>query len=380
MRTATRLIAFYLPQFHPIPENDEWWGKGFTEWTNVVRAKSLFKGHYQPHLPGELGFYDLRCPEVREAQAALASEHGIYGFCYYHYWFNGRRLLERPFDEVLRSGRPSLPFCLCWANENWTRAWDGHTKSLLIGQNYSAEDDRRHILHLIESFRDERYIKINGRPLMLIYRAEHLPDAPRTAEIWREECHTAGFPGLFLCRVESLWDRRDPTTFGFDAATEFAPEWIDEGPRQHRDLLSGLLVKAKILPDAYLRHSVRSYDFLTQKMIDRAPPKYKRFPCVCPSWDNTARRQDGGHIFVGSTPEKYGRWLEQAIVRSHAMFDAKERIVFINAWNEWAEGCHLEPDAANGRAYLEATSRAIASADRGMRQYPITSATEMVQP
>src|SRR5215475_4957626 len=185
MIDTPRLVAFYLPQYHPIPENDEWWGTGFTEWTNVVSAKPVFAGHYQPHLPADLGFYDLRLPEVRQAQADLARNHGIHGFCYYHYWFQGRRLLRRPFDEVLRSGQPDFPFCLCWANENWTRVWDGSDKKLLIEQTYSADDDLAHIRWLAPAFRDPRHIRVEGKPLFLVYRARKLPDPLRTTSLWR---------------------------------------------------------------------------------------------------------------------------------------------------------------------------------------------------
>ncbi|MDJ0634982.1 MAG: glycoside hydrolase family 99-like domain-containing protein [Xenococcaceae cyanobacterium MO_188.B29] len=187
MNNNIKAIAFYLPQYHPIPENDKWWGKGFTEWTSVAKAKPLFKDHYQPHLPADLGFYDLRLPEVRQAQADLAREYGIYGFCYYHYWFNGKRLLERPFNEVLESGKPDFPFCLCWANENWTRRWDGQDREILIEQKYSVVDDREHIKSLISAFKDPRYIKIDGKPLFLIYRVNSLPDPSLTQKIWREE-------------------------------------------------------------------------------------------------------------------------------------------------------------------------------------------------
>ena len=195
-----RLIAFYLPQFHPIPENDRVWGKGFTEWTNVTKAKPLFRGHYQPHLPADLGFYDLRLPEARQAQAELAQEYGIYGFCYYHYWFNGKRLLQRPFDEVLQSGEPAFPFCLCWANEHWTRAWDGDLNGVTVEQRYSEEDDRNHIHWLLTAFRDRRYIRLNGRPLFLVYRAHDLPSPLRTTTLWREEAQKAGVGELYLCR------------------------------------------------------------------------------------------------------------------------------------------------------------------------------------
>src|SRR6266446_2869134 len=202
-----RVIAFYLPQFHPIPENDAWWGKGFTEWTNVTKARPLFRGHYQPHLPADLGFYDLRVAESREAQADLARQYGITGFCYYHYWFAGKRLLHRPFDEVLTSGRPDFPFCLCWANENWTRVWDGGGSEVLMEQTYSEQDDRAHIQALMPAFADTRYFRIDGRPLFLVYRTELLPEPARTADIWRSEVSKAGLGDLYLARVENFASR-----------------------------------------------------------------------------------------------------------------------------------------------------------------------------
>src|SRR5215471_9126155 len=191
-RTKARLIAFYLPQFHPIPENDAWWGKGFTEWTNVARARPVFRGHYQPHMPADLGFYDLRLPEVRQAQADLAREYGIHGFCYYHYWFGGKRLLQYPFDRVLTSGKPDFPFCLCWANEPWTRAWDGREQDILQPQSYSEEDDRRHIVSLLPAVLDERAIRVEGKPLFLVYQARELPDPAQTVEVWQEVAREAG--------------------------------------------------------------------------------------------------------------------------------------------------------------------------------------------
>ncbi len=222
--TRVRSLAFYLPQFHPIPENDEWWGDGFTEWTNVVPATPQFRGHHQPHVPADLGFYDLRVPEVRAAQADLALRFGVSGFCYYHYWFEGRRLLERPFDEVLRSGEPDFPFCLCWANENWTSAWDGKAREILIRQTYSPDDDLAHIRWLGVAFSDRRYIRVGGKPLLLVYRAHHLPDPLRTTERWRAEAERLGLGEIYLCSMQTGPAARiDPATLGFDAAVQFAP-------------------------------------------------------------------------------------------------------------------------------------------------------------
>ncbi len=213
-----RLIAFYLPQFHPIPENDEWWGEGFTEWRNVAKADPQFPGHYQPHVPADLGFYDLRLAETREQQAAMARSYGIHGFCYYHYWFNGRRLLERPFAEVLASGKPDFPFCLCWANDPWSRRWDGRDDELLQAQTYSDDDDLRHIEALIPALSDPRAITVEGKPVFLVYRGKHLPNAARTTRLWRKRVRAAGLPGIHLVAVETAWDLGwDATAAGFDA-------------------------------------------------------------------------------------------------------------------------------------------------------------------
>ncbi len=230
MKNRLRLIAFYLPQFHTIPENDEWCGKGFTEWRNVSSAKPLFSGHYQPHVPTNLGYYDLLDEDTRIAQASLAREFGIEGFCYYHYWFSGQRLLERPLQQVLESAKPEFPFCICWANENWTRAWDGEDQQVLMKQEYSEADDRAHIRSLFPVFEDERYIRVDGKPFFLVYRTENMPDPARTAQIWREEARNAGIGELYLCRVESI-GYCDPKEINFDAALEFAPDWISNGPQ-----------------------------------------------------------------------------------------------------------------------------------------------------
>jgi len=357
-------IAFYLPQYHPIPENDEWWGKGFTEWRNVTKAEPLFPGHYQPHLPADLGFYDLRLPESRQAQAELAREYGIYGFCYYHYWFNGRRILERPFNEVLSSGKPDFPFCLCWANENWTRTWDGQSRNILLEQKYNEDDDREHIRSLVRAFQDDRYIRINGKPLFLVYRASLIPNPLKTTSIWREEAQKLGIGELYLCRVESNFsgEHGDPTQLGFDAAIEFQPNLNPDSKHPSLPLRRRRLWhwsrKLGLSHKAYGDNQIYEYSSLVERMIQRKAPSYKRFPCVTPSWDNTARRKSGASIFKGSTPEVYERWLNHAIGNLPANLPA-ERIIFINAWNEWAEGNHLEPCQKWGHAYLEATCRAL---------------------
>jgi hypothetical protein len=364
-QSEVRLIAINLPQFHPIPENDEWWGQGFTDWTNVVKGKPLFEGHNQPHLPADLGFYDLRLAETREAQAALARAYGIYGFCYYHYWFNGRRLLERPVDEIVSSGKPDFPFCLCWANESWTRTWDGLDREVLMQQEYSDRDDLEHIRSLLPVLRDERYIRVAGRPVFLVYRANRLPTPRKTMECWRREAERSGLPGLFLIRVESLPDERgDPTELGFDAAMEFQPRW---------DMLPGLRrYRTKWWERhrlgtgnrAYVEHSICEYDDLVRKAIEMKLPDYPFFRCVCPGWDNTVRRTRAGIILRDSTPESYGRWLRDVMRNTMATPPVaidSANLVFINAWNEWAEGNHLEPCQRWGRAYLEHTLRATLS-------------------
>jgi lipopolysaccharide biosynthesis protein len=354
-----KCLAFYLPQFHPVSENDEWWGRGFTEWTNVVQARPLFKGHYQPHLPADLGFCDLRLPEVREAQAELAYHYGIHGFCYYHYWFNGQRILERPFNEVLSSGRPDFPFCLCWANENWTRAWDGGGRHILLEQKYSHEDDLNHIRSLVPALRDQRYIRINGKPLLLVYRTEILPDPSKTAEIWREETYRSGAGELYLVRVEGIKSGIDPQSIGFDAALEFAPDWRNMGAFKNRGRWQRRLAELGLFPKVYFENEIVEYSDLVSKMLAKPDPPYLRFHCVTPGFDNSARRKKQAAIIINSTPERYEHWLKESLMRTRSKFKGDEQIVFINAWNEWGEGNHLEPDLRWGRAYLEATRRAL---------------------
>jgi lipopolysaccharide biosynthesis protein len=365
-----RAIAFYLPQYHPIQENDEWWGKGFTEWRNVTRARPLFPGHHQPQLPGELGFYDLRCEDTRIAQAELAREHGIFGFCYYHYWFSGQMLLARPFNEVLASGRPDFPFCLCWANENWTRAWDGSDRQILMEQTYDESSIQAHITWLCRAFRDPRYIRVRGRPLILIYRTDILPNVAGLLRTWRAQAQAEGFPELYIAAVLSNFPQlgeQELIALGFDATVEFQPR-RDDVP--HLSARERRLLRLKerynrlrarttltFLPEARL-YSRFDYGELAENAMARAASVgHVRFPCVSPGWDNTARRREPV-ILQNDDPVVYERWLRFTAERARSR-DPEERIVFINAWNEWAEGCHLEPDLRSGRQFLEATRRAL---------------------
>ena len=356
MRTDVRLIAFYLPQFHPIPENDAWWGKGFTEWRSVAQARPQFPGHYQPHVPGDLGFYDLRLPETRAQQAELARDHGIHGFCYYHYWFGGKQLLERPFSEVLTTGEPDFPFCLCWANDPWSRRWDGRDEELLMRQTYSREDDLEHIRWLLPALADPRAITVDRKPMFLVYRAKHLPDAARTTHTWRTEAHRAGLPGLHLVAVETAWDLGwDATAHGFDAKVLFQPQfgWLITAAGDARRSIPGK-------PD------LQVYDYDTFRgLLGRIPAAaYQRYESVFPGWDNSPRVGERAVVMQHANPEGYEQWLSAAVARA-ARQTGGHRMIFLNAWNEWAEGCHLEPDRRFGLRYLEATRRAMTVAASG---------------
>ncbi|WP_256009576.1 glycosyltransferase WbsX family protein [Desertivirga xinjiangensis] len=375
-----RTIAIHLPQFHPIPENDKWWGKGFTEWTNVAKAKPLFKGHYQPHLPADLGFYDLRLSEVREQQAELAKIYGIYGFCYYHYWFNGKRVLERPVNDIIESGKPDFPFMLCWANENWTRAWNGSEYDVLLQQNYSEEDDLNHIRYLIEIFKDKRYIRINNKPVIAIYRSTRLPDVEKTVSLWRKEAAKHDME-LYICRFESFSEiGKEYLEQGkFDSAIEFQPVRKLTSAQKETQSNRGIFYKVKksifyraykrvpeaIKPKFYLAENygdVIDYEIYVEDALKIPQKDYKSYPCVTPMWDNSARKSHNFLVFKNSSPAIYERWLSETIKRFTPP-SAEENFVFINAWNEWAEGNHLEPCQKWGHQYLEATERAIKSTD-----------------
>jgi len=345
-----RLIAFYLPQFHPIAENDLWWGKGFTEWTNVTRGVPQFEGHYQPHLPADLGFYDLRLPQVQQQQVALAKAYGVSGFCFYFYWFDGKRLLEAPILQYLERADLDLPFCLCWANENWSRRWDGRDEDVLIAQHYTDDDDLAFIRYVAKYLRDPRYIRVSGRPLLIVYRPGLLPDARRTAARWRAWCRQNGVGELYLAYTQSF-EAVDPAEYGFDAAIEFPPNntnppLLDGGYHPFSPEYRGAVYDWRA--------------FVTRSREYRRPP-FALFRGVCPSWDNEARRPGRGVVFQHASPQGYREWLGNAMRDTAQRFsEADERLVFINAWNEWAEGAHLEPDQRYGHAWLAATREALA--------------------
>ncbi|MBA0402100.1 hypothetical protein D7U83_19995 [Stenotrophomonas maltophilia] len=342
------LVAFYLPQFHTFPENDAWWGKGFTEWRNVTRALPQFEGHIQPRLAADLGFYDLRNPQVMRDQAQLAAEYGIGAFCFYYYWFSGRTLMEDPLRQWLADDSIDLPFCLCWANENWARRWDGRDDDILIGQQHSAEDDLAFIAHVAPYLRDRRALKVEGRPMLLVYRPNLLPDARATAERWRRWCRDNGVGEIHLAYVQGF-ERPDPRDIGFDAAVEFPPNMSNPSSLSAQQWL--------LNPD--FNGDVRDWRELAGEIAARALPDYPLYPGVNPGWDNEARRSGRGRVYLHASPRGYRDWLRTTIHERLSAAPQAQRLVFINAWNEWAEGAVLEPDARLGHAWLQATRDAL---------------------
>lgn len=344
-----KLIAFYLPQFHPIPENDLWWGKGFTEWTNVTKATAQFPGHYQPQLPTELSFYDLRLSQSRRDQIELAKKFGIGGFCYYYYWFSGKRLLNQPLDDMLSDPDSNMPFCLCWANENWTRRWDGRNNEVLIEQKYRGSDDLAFIKSVIPFLQDKRQIRVDGKPLLLVYAPQGMPNTKRSLAVWRQHCRDVGI-GEIAIYCSLIYGNWEYERLGFDGGVEFPPHPPQSGYAKnlrsdvnHFSGFSGNIFSCSNLGEEYLRHLHKSKNI---------------FRTVLPSWDNTARRGQRAAIGLNGSPENYEYWLSHALQITKNQYPDRERLVFINAWNEWAEGCHLEPCRNFGRAFLEATLRA----------------------
>jgi hypothetical protein len=348
-----RILAFYLPQFHPIPENDEWWGPGFTEWRNVARARPLFRGHYQPRIPGELGFYDLRVPETRWAQAELARTHGVEAFCYWHYWFAGRRILERPFQEVLRLKEPDFPFCLAWANQTWTGIWHGLRDKILIEQTYPGRQDYiAHFHAVLPAFQDPRYVTVDGKPLFYVYAPREMPNALEFTDLWRELAVKAGLKGLYLVGEGSVAARMRKN--GFDAGVEtnhFPPlrtwrPWSTPVARLRWEWhkRAGRLAK----PTIY------RYEDVWETFVKQVGPSphVEQHACLLPGWDNTPRSGRGGLVLRDSTPELFRRQV-QNVVSLGAQEPLEHRVVLLKSWNEWAEGNYVEPDLRFGRGYLE---------------------------
>lgn len=378
-----RIIANYLPQFHPIPENDKFWGPGFTEWNNVVKARPFFKGHYQPKIPADLGFYDLRLPEIREQQAQLAREAGVEGFCYWHYWFgNGKELLQRPFNEVLASGKPDFPFCLCWANHDWsTRSWkNGKGKNITIQkQLYLGEDDYTlHFYNELPAFKDHRYITIDGKPLFVIYDPYHFPDVSNFIKVWRKLAEKEGLKGIYfvgMCNntttikrdkegkitrvIPNLTSSKEVyeniLSLGFDGINSWGKsrgEMIANG-KYKRILRMYLNQKFPFLP-------VLRYDYPNVAKHFFAPEDNWEnvFPTIMPQWDRTARVGKHEGVYDHATPKEFQKHIEDAIkVIEHKQDEHK--ILFLRSWNEWGEGNYVEPDERYGHGWLESINNAI---------------------
>lgn len=378
-----RVIALYLPQFHPIPENDLWWGPGFTEWTNVAKAKPLFRGHIQPRIPADLGFYDLRLPETREQQAQLARQAGIEGFCYYHYWFgNGKQLLERPFNEVLESGKPDFPFCLCWANHDWTnKTWTNQSglkkDSMMVKMEYSMEDHRNHFFSLLPAFKDKRYITVDGKPLFMIYNAISFPQVKEYIELWQGLARENGLAGIYFVggtqstfsfrlndegkRIASVPNLKSSAEvfksvldMGFDAVNSF-------GKRRGEMLEEGRL--KNVLRVALQRLGIpmnKKYDYLKTVSGYFAPEDSWEnvFPTTLPQWDRSPRVGSADGVYVNATPENFKKHILHAL---DIVKDKQEehRIIFMKSWNEWGEGNYVEPDQIYGHGFLDALAETL---------------------
>ncbi len=355
VNTSIKPIAFYLPQYHATPVNNKNWGEGFTEWTNVTKAFSQFNSHYQPHLPGELGFYDLTDVNVIRKQAALARHYGIHGFCVYHYWFDGKRVLEKPLDLLFENKDIDINFMLCWANENWTKRWDGLDTHILLKQNHTQESDARYLDSVVHFFDDARYIKVDDKPVLMIYRPALFPDFKSTVALWRKRAAAMGLPGIYLMAVKGF-GCENAEQFGLDALVEFPPAT----PAGYIEL--------DTKDELTVRHSLYNKDFegkvydyrkVAANLSKLEYSDNKTYKGIMPAWDNTARRNNDGHIFHFSSPSEYRTWLYKIAKYTNDRFDEKNRFIFINAWNEWAEGTHLEPDRYYGHSVLDKTAQVL---------------------
>lgn len=367
--SSARKVAFYLPQFHPIEENDDWWGRGFTEWTNVTKAQPLFVGHPQPNRPGELGYYDLRVVDVQRRQVELARLYGIDAFCFHFYWFGGRRLLERPLEQYVADPTLDLPFCLCWANESWTRRWDGRESDILLAQQHSEADDVAFIDYVTRYLDDPRYVRVDGRPLLVIYRPGLLPDAPATVARWRDRYRETR--GGELCVAHAMaFDDLDPEVYGCDASIEFPP--VRLGPTAPP---TPPRIEEGIIPLSDEGAYVFDGRFFVEESRRYTAPDRLLFRGVCPTWDNSPRRGSAAYVLWRTSPAGFQTWLRNALVETEDRLPPEQQLVFVNAWNEWGESCYLEPDERLGYAYLEAVR--VASVRTAARPRPAQGAPEL---
>lgn len=353
-----KIIAYYLPQMHPTPENDAWWGKGVTEWTNVSKAVPQYLGHYQPRLPGELGYYDLRLKENIIRQTELAKTYGVFAFCWYYYWFDGRRLLNQPLDLFLNSKNIDFPFCLCWANEDWTKSFSGSSKEILIKQSETEESYKEFIKDAVKYLSDDRYVRVNNKKLLIIYKPQDIPNCKKVLAYWREFCINNGIGDLYII---GCWTSDHDNTVvedGFDASAEFQPGSILKYCEKINKNIS-------FVNDEYFG-AIYSYKNLVENEIYNRNNYEKMYNAVMPMWDNTPRRNNKGSvIFDGSTPCLYKKWLKKIIISNKRRKDLDDNLIFVNAWNEWGEGTYLEPDRMYGYAYLQATRDAIEECKHG---------------
>ena len=374
-----RIIGLYLPQYHPIPENDEWWGKGFTEWNNVVKAKPLFRGHYQPHLPADLGFYDLRLPEVREQQAELAREAGLEGFCYYHYWFgNGKQLLQRPFEEVLASGKPDFPFCLCWANHDWTsKTWEKGSSlrhdTMIMKMEYSREDYIRHFNYLLPAFRDPRYIKVDGKPLFAVWAPRNILDGREFIDLWQKLAQENGLKGIhFVGQTDNTGKAlsgKKANYYSADMAKDYYKSVLDmgfdavmsQGYRRAVALAQGrakMMLKLLSFISFMPTYSKIDYGRLMDNYYVEEDRWENVYPTLLPQWDRTPRAGSKTEIVTSSSPDKFQHYTEQAI-QIIANKQPEHQILFLKSWNEWGEGNYVEPDQKFGHGWLQAIGNAM---------------------
>lgn len=349
-----KLIAYYLTQFHPTPQNDKWWGKGVTEWNNVCRAVPQYLGHYQPRLPGELGFYDLRLKDNMVRQVELAKMYGIYAFCFYFYWFDGKRLLEKPLNLFLNNKDINFPFCLCWANESWTRAFFGSSREIIMKQSHTVESYKKFIEDAAEYLKDPRYLTVNGKKVILIYKPHDVPKCKEVLAYWRSYCREHGIGELYIMGCWMCDNRNeDFMQLGFDAISEFQLGATYK-------YLSKINNQISFITNDYYGE-IYSYADLVKEMTYRQNWNIKKlYSAISPMWDNTPRRNNkGSMIFHGSTPKLYKTWLKDIIRHNQERTDLDDNLIFVNAWNEWGEGAYLEPDKRFGYAYLQATKEAI---------------------